>query len=106
VEPTQQADSRRDYSSALFGNRYVVEVVMAIDELAPTVANRVTTRMIASNSGLSDSLVRPVVLRLTDSAMLAPIPRTGGPRSTLRYQVLRTDLWAALVAICTLVSLQ
>jgi hypothetical protein len=79
---------------------------MAINELAPTAANRVTTRMIASNSGLSDSLVRPVVLRLTESGILAPIARTGGPRSTLRYQVLGTDLWAALVGICTLVSLQ
>ncbi len=90
----------RDRSAALFGNRYVVDVVLAIGHIAPTAETFVTTRMVASKTTLGDSLVRPVVLRLEGAGILARLPRSGGPRSMLYYQVRQGPLWEALVRTC------
>jgi hypothetical protein len=87
-------------SAALFGNRYFVEVVLAVDRLSATGDAFVTTRMVAADTALGDSLVRPVMFRLTTAGLIAALPRTGGPRSTLNYQVLRGPLWANIVAVC------
>jgi hypothetical protein len=96
--------TRRERSAALFGNSFVVDVVMAIDRLAPAAENFVTTRTVASETGVSDSLVRPVMRRLAEMGVLAPSPRTGGPRSELRYQVSRGALWTAVTRTCTIVG--
>lgn len=96
--------TRREYSAALFGNRFVAEVVTAIQRLAPSHEDAVTTRLVASKTGLSDSLVRPVMLRLAEAGLLIPIERAGGPRSTLWYQIRRAPLWIAVTEACTLIG--
>lgn len=96
--------TRREYSAALFGNSYVVDVVMAIGRLAGDAEAFVTTRTVASDSGLADSLVRPVMLRLVDAGLLVPLARPGGSRSTLPYQVQRDHLWSALAKICAVIG--
>jgi hypothetical protein len=90
----------RDRSAALFGNRFVVDVVLAISQIAPTAETFVTTRMVASKTTLGDSLVRPVMLRLQRAGILSQLPRSGGPRSMLYYQVGQGPLWDALVRTC------
>jgi len=102
VDPTER-ESWRDCSVALFGNRFVVDVVLGIRELAPTAETFVTTRMVASKTTLGDSLVRPVMLRLENAGILARLPRSGGPRSVLHFQVRQRPLWEALVRTCAAV---
>ncbi len=96
--------TRREYSAALFGNRFVAEVVTAIQRLAPAHDGAVTTRLVASNTGLSDSLVRPVMLRLAEAGLLTSIERVGGPRSTLRYRIRRAPLWTAVTEACAIIG--
>jgi hypothetical protein len=98
-----QADEHaasQERSVAIFGNRYFAEVVMAVDRLSATGDAFVTTRMVASDTGLGDSLVRPVMLRLDAASLIGALPRTGGPRSILNYQVIRGSLWSTVVAAC------
>jgi hypothetical protein len=96
----------QECSAAIFGNRYFAEVVLAIDRLSATGDAFVTTRMVASDTRLGDSLVRPVMRRLGSAGLIAPLPRTGGPRSTLNYQVIRGSLWATMVAACVEMTAQ
>lgn len=90
----------QERSAAIFGNRHFAEVVLAVDRLSATGDAFVTTRMVASETALGDSLVRPVMLRLDTAGLVAALPRTGGPRSMLNYQVMRGSLWGAVVAAC------
>jgi hypothetical protein len=98
-----QADEHallRDRSAALFGNRSFAEVVTAIDRLSGPEDGFVTTRRVASDTGIGDSLTRPVMLRLRNAGLISELPREGGPRSTLLYQVRRGPLWTAVLAAC------
>lgn len=98
-----QADeyaASRNRSAAIFGNRFFAEVVTAIDRVSGPEDALVTTRRIASDLVVSDSLVRPVMLRLRAAGLLTDLPREGGPRSTLLYHVRRGPLWAAVLAAC------
>lgn len=104
VDSDERRMTRREYSAALFGNRFVAEVVAAIQWLAPAHDSAVTTRMVASRTGLSDSLVRPVMRRLAEAGLLVPTERTGGPRSTLRYQIRREPLWSAVTEMCAILG--
>jgi hypothetical protein len=91
----------RDRSSAIFGNRYFVDVVLAVNQLSGTEDASVTMRMVASETTLSDSLVRQVMKRLRDAGLIAEQPRTGGTRSARYFQVHRGPLWTGILAACT-----
>lgn len=78
--------TRRDRSAALFNNRYFAEVVLAILGRAED-DDFFTTRQIAAQTGLADSLVRPVLLRLCAAAVLERLPRMGGGRSPQHHVV-------------------
>ncbi|WP_329070326.1 hypothetical protein [Amycolatopsis sp. NBC_01480] len=90
----------RTRSSAVFGNRYVADVVAAIVGLAAEPEIGVTVRMIAQRAGLTDNLVRPVVKRLVEAGLLVPHQqlRPRGPS----YHRVRIDLplWQALEQTC------
>jgi hypothetical protein len=90
----------RERSSAIFGNRYFVDVVLAMDQLSIADGAKVTTRMVASETTLSDSLVRQVMQRLRDAGLVAEFPRTGGPRSPRYFQVRRGSLWNGVLSAC------
>jgi hypothetical protein len=98
---TDRHPASQERSAAIFGNRHFAEVVLAVDRLSATDDAFVTTRMIASETTLGDSLVRPVMRRLDAAGLLAALPRTGGLRSTLNYQVMRGALWLAVVGTCS-----
>ena len=91
----------QERSAALFGNRHFADVVLAVDRLSATGDAFVTTRMVASETRLGDSLVRPIMRRLDAAGLLAALPRTGGPRSMLNYQVMRGVPWTALADTCS-----
>ena len=56
VQADEHATSR-DRSAAIFGNRFFADVVAAVDRLSGPDDAFVTTRRVASETALSDSLV-------------------------------------------------
>jgi hypothetical protein len=97
----EDGEASRERSSAIFGNRYFVDVVLAMDQLSSADDARVTMRMVASETTLSDSLVRQVMQRLRDAGLVAEPPRTGGARSPRYFQVRRGPLWNGVLSACT-----
>jgi len=81
----------------VFGNRFFAEVVVAVDRLSGPGGDGVTVRMIAADTGLVDSVVRPVMRRLCDGGLVAE-PDRAGARSALHYRVRRTPLWAGVLS--------
>ncbi|NYS18556.1 winged helix DNA-binding protein [Streptomyces sp. SJ1-7] len=96
-------EALRRRSSALFGNRYMAEVVVAVVDLASATGDSpVTVRMVASRTELTDSLVRPVVKRLVEAGLLEPQPQERS-RGTYFHEVRRDDgMWDMLVSTCRL----
>jgi hypothetical protein len=90
----------RKRSSAIFGNRYFVDVVLAVDHLSEDGHARVTMRMVASEATISDSLVRQVIERLHGAGLIAEEPRSDGSRSPRYFQVQRGPLWTGVLATC------
>jgi DNA-binding transcriptional regulator PaaX len=88
-----------DLSAALFGNRYMVNVILAADRMSAR-GELITTRGIARDLGVIDSLVRPVVLRLVAAGILRSLARSGGPRSPQYYDLEDNAVATALVATC------
>lgn len=102
IRVTQEnRESSRERSSAIFGNRYFVDVVLAVDQLSSANSAPVTMRMVASETTLSDSLVRQVMQRLRDADLIAEPPRTGGTRSPRYFEVRRGPLWNGVLSACT-----
>jgi hypothetical protein len=94
-------ETRRQRSAALFNNRYFSEVILAANQLA-TEDDLVTTRHIAAATGLADSLVRPVLLRLVDADMLDRLPKVGGSRTVQYFRISRGKDWLNLVRLAAL----
>ena len=96
-----EGEALRERSSAVFGNRYFIEIVTGIAERVPRAEDGLTVRMLAAHTGLTDNLVKPVVLRLINAKLLQAQPpdRPRGPRY---HTVQRAGgRWDALVALCT-----
>jgi len=81
-------EPRRGRSAALFNNRHFADVAAVALEVSKDCTATFTTRMVASSTGLADSVVRPVLHRLVDADVLSKLPRAGGGRSAQYYQVL------------------
>ena len=77
-----------------------LNVVLAVDQLCSPNGAHVTTRMVASETTLSDSLVRQVIQRLRDADLIAEPRRKGGARSPRYFQVRRGPLWNGVLAVC------
>ncbi|WP_158853016.1 hypothetical protein [Saccharothrix deserti] len=93
-------EALRDRSYAIFGNRYVAEVVTAIAEETAGAGSRVTVRMIASRARLNDSLVQLVTKRLVNAELLQRLPQDR-PRAAAYHEVQRSGgRWQALVDLC------
>lgn len=96
----EEGEASRERSSAIFGNRYFVDVVLAVNQLSANDHARVTMRMVASETTISDSLVRQVIERLHGAGLIAEEPRSGGPRSPRYFQIRRGPLWTGVLATC------
>ncbi|HEY6496980.1 MAG TPA: hypothetical protein VIZ43_27195 [Trebonia sp.] len=84
----------------MFGNRFFAEVVVAVGRLSGPGGDGVTVRMIAADTGLVDSVVRPVMRRLCDGGLVAE-PDRAGARSALHYRcAARRCLWAGVLSAC------
>lgn len=87
---------RREISGALFNNRHFGDVVAHVGRLGSQSPEGVTTRMLASATGLPDSVVRPVLQRLEAAGVLESLPRSGGIRGQQFYRPVASPLWERL----------
>lgn len=92
-------EARRTRSSALFNNRYFGDVAAMALEASSFGADLITTRMVAARTGLSDSVVRPIMVRLVAADLLTKLERTAGPRSPQFYVVGDAASLARVVAL-------
>lgn len=93
---TDALEEARRLSAAVFGNRHFAAVVAAIKERMSSEAELVTARELARAAALSDSTVRPVLLRLAEAGVLLALPKAGHARTTQYYQPVPGLLWTAL----------
>ncbi len=99
-------ETRREISYALFGNRAVIDVVNAIVRLTPASEDFVTTRRVAAVTGLSDSVVRPVMRRLVAAGLLIDLPRGPRMRGEHFHRAPHGPLRDALATLCELIASQ
>lgn len=92
-------EARAVRSFALYNNRYFAAVAEELFRISNAGADMVTTRMVASSSGLADSIVRPVLLRLVDAEILRKLPRSGAGRSPQYYLVVEPEVLQALTQL-------
>ncbi|WP_433955233.1 hypothetical protein [Janibacter indicus] len=92
-----QADVALDRGAALFNNRLLAVVVVAI---AGRDDSEFTTRQLAKACGVADSLVRPVLRRLADAGMIQEHSRRGGVRGELLYRIRDEEGWELLASLC------
>lgn len=93
----QQARRR---SAAVFGNEKLAEVVLFVAaERAPVTAQVVTT-----GTGVTYSLARDALRRLVSAGVIQELPRLGGTRSPLYYEVVDGRLWGLFVELAREVS--
>jgi len=95
----KSTEARRSRSGAIFNNRYFVEVSGAVLEVVASRDGLVTTREVASRTGLADSLVRSVIVRLAEAGLLERLPRLGGGRSPQYYRVVVAESLRTIVLV-------
>jgi hypothetical protein len=87
---------------AIFNNAAFGDVVVTADRLLSEGPDgTVTTRRVAAVTGIADSVVRQVMVRLVAAQMLYELPKIGptnGPRLFYRRN---DDRWVALTAVVT-----
>lgn len=98
----QFADAR-SVSAALFNNAAFSEVLASAHILLAAPDGTVTTRQVAAAIGRSDSVVRPVLLRLVAAGLLVDEGSKAGrgPRPFARG---RRELWKELLRVVSVVS--
>jgi predicted transcriptional regulator len=101
---TEDGRVLRDVSSALFNNDKLMEVVLELDRWHRDAVQRldrrylgVTTRELAKSLGIQDDLVKKVLARLVAAGLLKELPRSGGRRGPLPYEVQQGRQWRTLV---------
>lgn len=92
--------TRRELSYALFGNRAMIDVILAIQAINGK-QGVLTTRVVAALTGMADSVVRPVMIRLVSARLLTAAPKLGGPRSPQYFSINETPSWTAVLALCS-----
>lgn len=88
-------DTRR-ISAAIFNNDKLIEVVLALDSDGP----QATAQQIARRLVINHDLVKKVLVRLEAAGLVKEMPRVGGRRGALPYEVQAGDEWRALLSLC------
>jgi ribosomal protein S25 len=92
----------RSASAAVFGNEKLAEVIHYVaDQELP-----VTAQMVSTGTHVNYSLVRDALRRLVSAGVLTELPRTGGSRSPLYYQIVECELWRLLTAVASELNAQ
>lgn len=85
----------RRMSAAVFGNEKLAEVVQFLStERAPA-----TAQAVASGTGIPYSLTRDALRRLLAAGVVQELPRLGGSRGPLYYEIVEGKMWRLFVEI-------
>jgi hypothetical protein len=104
---SDNAAAAREHCHALFNNMAFADVVMAADRLMSDAADgTVTTRKIASALGFSDSVVRPVMIRLVAAQLLDELPKVGPANGPRLFHRRNADRWTSISALIAIVQSQ
>lgn len=90
-------------SAALFNNAAFTEVLAAAHTLLAAGSGEVTTRQVAAATGRSDSVVRPVMLRLVAAGLLVD-PGPSPSRGRHPFTRGKADLWRELLGVVSFVT--
>lgn len=90
----------RRLSASVFNNEKFAEVVLALQ----AEGGQATAQQVAQAVGISHDLAKKVLVRLTDAGLLKALPRVGGCRGILPYEVQSGPEWDALDALCSLLA--
>ncbi len=89
-------EGTRRRSAALFNNEKMAEVVLSLDAQR----GAAHAQEISRQTGISHSLVRDVLVRLTSAEVVTALPRVGGSRGAQYYEPKEGELWLRLVEVC------
>ena len=98
------AEGFRDRSAALFNNCHIVEIVEAIAKVGSR--KPFTTRQIAKETTLADSIVGPVIRRLLGSGLIerTTSTTTGRGRAPNYFRVTASSGWLELKSLCRMLA--
>ena len=96
-----QGSDAKGVSYALFNNAAFADIVLTAQEIFERDEQPafVTTRQVASKTGRSDSVVKPVMVRLVAAGLLEPLPKSGPSNSVQFYARQHPSRWQSLVAL-------
>jgi len=87
-------------AAKVFNNDKFAEVVQALN----AADGAATAQQIATSISVTHDLARKVLLRLVDAGLLKTLPRVGGQRGVLPYEVQPGPEWDALTTLCRLIQ--
>lgn len=92
-------------SAAVFGNTHMAVILCNLGQRDDTNDWPVTTRRIAAATGLADSIVRAVLLRLVAAGVLVAMPKDGGLRGQQFFdRAPRLTWWSTLIELAKSVA--
>lgn len=104
---SDNAGAAREQCHAIFNNMALADVVVAADGLlAGSADGTLTTRKVAAALGRSDSVVRPVMVRLAAAQMLDELPKMGAANGPRLFHRRNEDRWTAICALIATIQLQ
>ena len=104
---SDNAASAREQCHAIFNNMAFADVVMTADGLlAGSADGTLTTRQVAAALGLSDSVVRPVMVRLAAAQLLDDLPKMGAANGPRLFHRRNEDRWTAICALIATIQPQ
>ena len=89
-------EGSRGVSTAVFNNSRWIDVVLALDAWTGTPI----TQQLANDLNVMPDLVKKVLVRLEAAHLAKPLPREGGARGPVPWEVQRGPEWSALVEVC------
>jgi hypothetical protein len=98
--PSGLEETRR-VSSAAFGAEKFVEIVLAFAAERP---GAVPLKDLAERTGVPRNLLNPVLARLVEMGALRQLPRIGGSRGAVHYDVADDGVWAGVLELARLLD--
>ena len=86
----------RRRSAATFGAERFAEVVLGYQEELP---GAVPLKALVERTGFERNLLNPILFRLCESGALRQLPRLGGSRGPVAYDIANQALWNALLTV-------
>jgi hypothetical protein len=95
--------STSNVSAAVFGNSHMAVILTDLSKRTDS-DWPITTRQVAASTGVADSLVRAVLLRLVAAGVLNALPKTEGSRGRQFFDRAGLTWWQTLIDLAESVA--